>query len=79
MGIERKVRLNSPRLNPCICVRVDDGEGFEEGVEDSVDYGRVDGCECYTGIEEHELEGPPEGFGGNSAGAEVGFSGWCYR
>lgn len=52
------------------CV-VDEGEGFEEGVEDSVHDGSVDGGEGDAGVQQHEFKGAPESFGGDGPGSEV--------
>lgn len=51
---------------------VDEREGLEEAVEDSVDEGCIDCRESDTGVEDHELEGTPEGFNGNFARCHLG-------
>lgn len=51
---------------------VDEGEGFEEGVEDAVDDCRVDGGKGDARVEQHEFKGTPEGLDGDGARREAG-------
>ena len=52
-------------------VDIDEGKGFEEGVEEGVHECCVDGCEGDGGVEKVELEGPVERVDGHGVEAQV--------